>query len=136
MTSLEPGQHILTPTLVTHQPITESSIPSNPWFFDLPEFTGKSIVAICRLRFGHHCLPATLARFIPDLSPYYPLHPHTLILATPNHIFLEYPNLLLSIEKFENLISLSGAPRPWSVASLLTTKYPLIYHAFAHSIQI
>ena len=48
----------------------QPSIPSNPWFVDLPGFTRKSMVAICHFRFGHHCLPATLARFIPDLSPY------------------------------------------------------------------
>jgi len=107
------------------------SIPSNPWFFDLPGFTRESIVAIRRLiRFGHDYLPATLARFIPNLSPYCPLHPHTRTLATSNHIFLECPNLLPSIERFENL-SVSGAPRPWSVTSSLTTKDPLIYHAFA-----
>jgi len=120
MTSLKPGQHSnfnisQASTYYRIQP----SIPSNPWFVDLPRFTRKSIVAICRLRFGHHCLLATLARFIPDLSPYCPLHPHALTLATPNHIFLECSDLLPSIEKFENLLSLSGALRRWSVASLL-----------------
>jgi len=109
----------------------QPSIPSNPWFVNLLGFTSKSIVAICRLRFEHHCLPATLARFIPYLSPYCPFHPHTLTLATLNHIFLECPNPLPSIKNLKisshSLVLLDRGPVP----SLLTTKDPLIYYAFA-----
>jgi len=130
MTSLKPRQHIFNVNHTSTYYRIQPSIPSNPWLVDLPGFTRKTIVSICRLRFGHHCLPATLARFLSDLSPYCPFHPHTLTLSIPNHILLECPNLLPSIKKFENLLSLSDALRPWSVATLLTTKDPLIYHAF------
>ena len=63
----------------------QPTIPSNQWFGDLPGFTLKSIVSICRLHFRHHCLPATLARFIPDLGPYCPLS---------YHAFAQFPSQL------------------------------------------
>jgi len=47
----------------------------------------------CRLRFGHNRLPTTLSRFIPTISPYYPLHPETNTLATMDHQFFRCPKL-------------------------------------------
>ena len=37
----------------------------------------KVIVKLCRLRFGHSCLPAHLNRFYLGFSPFCPLHPHS-----------------------------------------------------------
>jgi len=42
----------------------QPSLPNKPWFVNLPSLPRRPIVSICRLRFGHHCLPATLARFM------------------------------------------------------------------------
>ena len=46
-----------------------------PWFVDSPCYACKTIVFLCRLRFKHHCLPATRSRFVPNIDPYCPLHP-------------------------------------------------------------
>jgi len=65
--------------------------PDKPWFTNFPHFSRKSIVTITHSRFNHHSLPANLARFIPDISPYCTLHPNTLTMATPNYIFFNSP---------------------------------------------
>ena len=50
----------------------QPTLPTKPWFTDFSHLSWKSIVAICRLRFNHHYLPANLARFIPNISRHCP----------------------------------------------------------------
>jgi len=112
----------------------QPNLRPKPWFLHCPQSSRKTIVSICQIRFGHHRLPASLARFIPNISPYCPLHPETLTLYTPNHIF-QCPELLPLIQKFENLLALSGAQSPWSIASLIAHRDPLVYLAIAQFIN-
>ena len=111
----------------------QPSLHNKPWFVDFPSFLRRAIVPICQLRFGHHCLPATLARFMPNVLPYCPLHPTTFTLTTLNHIFFVYPELQANIKNFKHILSLTGALRPWSVASLLAPRDLLIYSAYLHN---
>ena len=82
----------------------QPSLPNKPWFANFPSLSRGAIVSICRLHFGHHCLPATLARFLSNVSPYCPLHPTTFTLAISNHIFLVWPELQANIKNFEHNI--------------------------------
>ena len=60
----------------------QPSPPIEPWFVTFPQFSRKTIVSICRLRFNHHChlqiwpdssTPSLLiVRFTPNLTPLLP----------------------------------------------------------------
>jgi len=119
----------------SHYRRIQPDIPSKTWYSKFPNFPRKIIISINRLRFNHNCLPANLARFLPNTSPYCPLHPHTLTLGTANHIFFQCPKLAQNITKFEQLLFASKSPRPWSMASLLAEMDPLVYTAIAQFIH-
>ena len=74
-------------------------------------------------------LIAPLAKFIPTVSPYCPLHPETYTIANMNHIFFQCPNLSSQIKKFELSLLRANLPRPWSMASVSYTHLtlPTIY---------
>ena len=93
-------QKILVVTLFT--PEYNPPYPPN---HDFPQFSRKTIVTICRLRFGHNPLPATLSKFIPTICPYWPLHLETKTLATRNHLFFQCPKLKTLVQKFELLLA-------------------------------
>jgi len=133
------------PTLtwqLTPNAFTVTSIDSLPTAVFNPLYTGfshllrKSVVAICRLRFNHHCLPANLPRFILSIFLYYPLHPYTFTLATLNHIFFQCPNLQSLNKKFEQNLIIAGVQRPWSISTFLAIPHPLIFFAIANSSTI
>ena len=107
----------------------QPTLPNKPWFTNFPHFSRKSIVTITRLRFNHRSLPANLTRFISDISPFCTLHPDTVTLATPNHIFFQCPNQQSQIKSLEQILTLAGAQRPWSLPALLVVLDPLIFYA-------
>ena len=67
-------------------------------------------VSICGLRFGHHCHPATLPQFIPNVPLYCPLHNETLTLAILNHVFLHCTEATVNHPKFRGTTLSIGNP--------------------------
>jgi len=64
----------------------QPSLPNKFWFVNFPNLLREAIVSICRLRLdSHHYLPATLACFIPNVSPYFSLHPTTVSSSAQNY---------------------------------------------------
>jgi len=69
---------VVTPFTPEYNP----SLPTKPWFSDVPQFSRKTIVTSCRLRFGHNAFrrhyqgsfpPSPLTvHFIPKLTPWQP----------------------------------------------------------------
>ena len=76
--------------------LLQPQLPPFPWYKFTDLSHRKHIVKLCRLRFGHTCLPAHIHRFLPNVSPFCPLHPEDEIHADPHHIFSECPELHLS----------------------------------------
>lgn len=116
----------------------QPSLPTRPWYSQFSYIRRHPLVVISRLRFNHNRLPANLARFIPDFSPFCPLHPDNPLKASTKHILFICPELKQERDKLELQLIKLNVPRPWSHVTLLhSPTLPIVQalYSFFNSIK-